>query len=573
MTLAESEVAKSKPTSAARGRVASLACNNCRKRKSRCDGNYPACAGCVKSGLKDCCVYDLSSDGRRKAQAQLNRRLSKRLEKLEDLIQRIRRGGEEASHAIEEIQRDKPESTDDYLSAWEQSEFLTLDGQGQVHYYGGTSTVTTTSRAITINSLPSPAQHLSSTRTAPPEIPPALVNHLLDLYFCWQDTYYKIFEKDLFLRDRRLGGKYFSPFLFNAVLAHAAMLCDLPILRSDPSDPSTAGYMFFRRAQEDIHSELTSESLTAIQGLLLLASREAGNGRNSIGWVYSGMAFRMALDLGLHLDCTGLSEVGYLSPEETRARNTTFWGCYLFDQGWSLYLGRPSVLRIANVTVQKPQYNLEEEPMRWHPVYRDMTSNMTVDFYPHNTLTAILRLSEIVEEIVTNLYSPRSLPITAVASKIKSILLALESWKRDIPDELEKNSDHPSIIMLFALYNAAKLFLHRKISQRTHYFKEAIEEIVYLLAGYRSLYTLQMSTNLSVYVASTAATACLETLHTDSSKDAMLQECLVILHEIGQSWISAKSTREELHEIDQSWISAKSIREELESLLIFGTSS
>ena len=44
------------------------------------------------------------------------------------------------------------------------------------------------------------------------------------------------------------------------------------------------------------------------------------------------MSFRMALDLGLHLDSQRLVELGYLSEEEYNIRAITFWGCFIFDR-------------------------------------------------------------------------------------------------------------------------------------------------------------------------------------------------------------------------------------------------
>jgi hypothetical protein len=70
-------------------------------------------------------------------------------------------------------------------------------------------------------------------------------------------------------------------------------------------------------------------ALTTVQALALMSVREAGCGREAKGWVYSGMSFRMACDLGLNIDMTGKSKI-----EETEedARRITFWGCFLFDK-------------------------------------------------------------------------------------------------------------------------------------------------------------------------------------------------------------------------------------------------
>lgn len=49
-------------------------------------------------------------------------------------------------------------------------------------------------------------------------------------------------------------------------------------------------------------------------------------------FLITGMSFRMALDLGLHLDSQRLVELGYLSEEEYNMRAITFWGCFIFDR-------------------------------------------------------------------------------------------------------------------------------------------------------------------------------------------------------------------------------------------------
>jgi Fungal specific transcription factor domain len=65
-----------------------------------------------------------------------------------------------------------------------------------------------------------------------------------------------------------------------------------------------------------------------------MSVREAGCGREAKGWVYSGMSFRMACDLGLNLDSGGMYYKTNSALDETEedARRITFWGCFLFDK-------------------------------------------------------------------------------------------------------------------------------------------------------------------------------------------------------------------------------------------------
>lgn len=82
------------------------------------------------------------------------------------------------------------------------------------------------------------------------------------------------------------------------------------------------------------NDEHEKPKLTTVQALALMSVREAGCGREAKGWVYSGMSFRMACDLGLNLDSGVLSSSRDTNLDEADedARRITFWGCFLFDK-------------------------------------------------------------------------------------------------------------------------------------------------------------------------------------------------------------------------------------------------
>lgn len=53
------------------------------------------------------------------------------------------------------------------------------------------------------------------------------------------------------------------------------------------------------------------------------------------------MAFRMAIDLGIHLPNDKLrAHVKGLTPEDIEIRKRCFWSCYTWDKAISLYCGR-----------------------------------------------------------------------------------------------------------------------------------------------------------------------------------------------------------------------------------------
>lgn len=165
--------------------------------------------------------------------------------------------------------------------------------------------------------------------------------HLMHLYFTYHYPFFTTLSKQLFWREFGVGkpevgrgGEHCTSLLVNVMLALGCHFTTDPRARSDPNDTATAGNHFFKEAKRLIYENDEHETprLATVQALALMSVREAGCGRESKGWLYSGMSFRMAMDLGLHLD-PGTLEGSESLPEEVEdARCITFWGCFLFDK-------------------------------------------------------------------------------------------------------------------------------------------------------------------------------------------------------------------------------------------------
>ncbi|KAF2263713.1 hypothetical protein CC78DRAFT_568778 [Lojkania enalia] len=68
-----------------RGKITSIACESCRKRKSKCDGVRPKCNTCQSKNL--CCVYDVAEDGKTTTQLRAHvRRLAKELDDMKSIV-------------------------------------------------------------------------------------------------------------------------------------------------------------------------------------------------------------------------------------------------------------------------------------------------------------------------------------------------------------------------------------------------------------------------------------------------------------------------------------------------------
>ena len=350
----------------------------------RCDGNLPACAAC-SSVYNTECVYDPNSDHRRKGVYKKDiDKLKTRNSTLEVLIQAILNYNEEDVPAlIQQIRTcesldtvaegilakeagldDEDEEIDEVDAHDGQSgpNGYTFEGQlsgkmaqlqfeeGATRYLGGTSNLIYLNQETEDFELGGAVglaqQYLSKEEaivswtnvTNDPE----LVTHLLNMYFTWHYTYFTTLSKSAFYRDFMLGmppsgvRKYCTPLLVNAMLALGCHFTSWPTAREDADNSATAGDHFFKEAKRLImaNDEHEHPRIATVQALALMSVREAGCGREAKGWVYSGMSFRMACDLGLNLDSGTLSgslESG-LNDEEIDARRITFWGCFLFDK-------------------------------------------------------------------------------------------------------------------------------------------------------------------------------------------------------------------------------------------------
>ena len=166
-----------------------------------------------------------------------------------------------------------------------------------------------------------------------------LILHLLNMYFAWHYAYFTILSKTLFYQNLIYGSpsqgttrenEFCTPLLLNAILSLGCHFTSWPAARADPSDSATAGDHFFKEAKRLIleNDEHENPRLATVQALALMSVREAGCGREAKGWVYSGMSFRMAFDLGLNVDSANLS----FGEQEMDARRMTIWGCFLIDK-------------------------------------------------------------------------------------------------------------------------------------------------------------------------------------------------------------------------------------------------
>ncbi|PNP48183.1 hypothetical protein THARTR1_10378 [Trichoderma harzianum] len=158
-------------------------------------------------------------------------------------------------------------------------------------------------------------------------------------FFRWQYPYFMFVYREAFLRDHfgdRQNCNYWSAALLMALCALGAMVAS--------DDNRRLSDQFYLAAESIVMvSGLAKPSIPTVQAFLCLAFYEIGRGNLSKGWSFSGIAFRMAQDLGFQRDPDNWvpHDASVDTHEDSEIRRRIYWGCYNSDKLISLILGRP----------------------------------------------------------------------------------------------------------------------------------------------------------------------------------------------------------------------------------------
>ncbi|KAJ5488961.1 Nitrogen assimilation transcription factor nirA [Penicillium diatomitis] len=589
---------------ASKRRCVSTACVACRRRKSKCDGNLPSCAAC-SSVYHTPCIYDPNSDHRRKGvykrdtdtlrtrhttlQTLVQALLNCEEDDAFDLLRQIRscddleevaksviageKGLHPAASAAPTAETDRQSFEDDGAADQFEHELsgkmsqLVLDGTRR--FIGGTSNLIF---------LPSDSEFDESTSTNDHAAvnesytirrwtlvtdDDSLISHLLTMYFTWHYPFFTLLAKDMFYRDyvRGVASPYCSSLLVNAMLALGCHFSSWNGALADPLNTNTAGDHFFKEAKRLIleNDEHESAKLCTVQAFALMSVREAGCGREGKGWVYSGLSFRMALDLGLNLDPSNMGSHN-LSEEEIDARRITYWGCHLIDKCWSNYLGRQPQLSASNTNVPKFEVFPKEETELWSP-YTDagVLQDHTQPSRTRAVAFHISKLCEISSDLLVFFYHPaepeKIQQKQLELKRLSDIHTRLEAWKKELPKEMEpKEGQLPQVLVMhmfnqllfihlyrpFLKYSRTNTPLPSHVSPR-RICTQAASAISKLLRMYKRTYGLRQICNIAVYIAHTACTIHLLNLPEKNAQRDIIHG-LRNLEEMAEGWLCARRT-------------------------------
>ncbi|KAG2174383.1 hypothetical protein INT43_004406, partial [Umbelopsis isabellina] len=157
-----------------------------------------------------------------------------------------------------------------------------------------------------------------------------------------------------------------------------------------------------------------------IQSLALLASQPNFAANSYTAWMYSGMAVRMAQDMGLHRSISKWK----MGEAEAEQRKRIWFSVYAVDRWCCAAVGRPLAICDADCDIELPQLCLEEgldsKSKRYRMLFRNMIS-----------------LSVVLGLILRQLYSPKVKSLghdsTAIATMVSRLKTQLADWYDQIP--------------------------------------------------------------------------------------------------------------------------------------------
>lgn len=407
---AEEDVEEERPHGRKRIRV-SRACDECRRRKDRCDGRQPTCRPCTEGGRK--CIYNPTKKrglppGYVRAVELVLGLVFRSIEGSESSISALLRGEVEEPRSDASSASTAGGSTpiECLLDTWRQSKVLkevekmlladspdnessgrTVDEIFAVAF----SAVTAQDKAGASQLLPSPDAHFPPVIAPPvrergvpsPTVTTIHKDHaapipsnwfsLLDLYFAITHCWFPIAQKHECLRvahlladtsdaqrqDSVIHGE--RAFLW-AIFAYTSHQCSALGIASDSSEDlvqdDCRSPQYLQMEAESLATwDQTQRDIGHVRAFLLLALLKVGCQCWSKAWSFVGQAVYLAIDLGYTSRTAGFDE------DETR----TVLGCFVLETLIAAKLGRRPYLRRSDMHSATLQTNGIDEWEVWQP--------------------------------------------------------------------------------------------------------------------------------------------------------------------------------------------------------------
>ncbi|TDL28079.1 hypothetical protein BD410DRAFT_894187 [Rickenella mellea] len=317
---------------------------------------------------------------------------------------------------------------------------------------------------------------------------------LVDLYFTYVHPVLPVIHRQSFMSEYQAHKAYESMFYMGMSTARSGLLTQdrRKLLRllllamftvssryNDKEHPMPtegkmwqAGCDYLASVKRILNTTYHRSSIPTCQALIILAYRESGVGSLEQGWLFLGMAVRMAQDLGLHRAADRWQRMGVdvFSPEQKQERKQVWWTCNIVDKYMSIYLGRPVAISYRDFDTELPQDDPSEESLLWkpHSSVPEGSNYQPTASHISSCLLASSSLAVIIGCIVDKIYTVRNNNGTKHTKHLSTLEKRLEKWYLDLPNCLRypssstKVTPPPHILCIHIQYWCAVLLLNRQ---------------------------------------------------------------------------------------------------------------
>ncbi|KZL84084.1 transcription factor, partial [Colletotrichum incanum] len=412
----------------------------------------------------------------------------------------------------------------------------------------------------------------------------------IGLFFHWQYPLFMFIDREAFIQEYEVNpvnGNYCSPPLIYAVAALGALMSKDPEIRARSSE-------FAGNAQSILTTdELGVSRPTSVQAFLCLAYYEIGKSNMSKGWLFTGIAFRMGQDIGLQRDPARWGpehrpNPSNPSPFNNEFRRRIYWGSFLSDKMFSLYLGRPTFMyeNDADVNISEPRPLDPPVWENWLCAHNLGFLKTTGPAGPKLTLlfNQQVELARIVHDMLSQTFAPKKMKDPTARrwnevslNKLNARLLA---WHEALPTDMRwknwiTNKDvlQPNLAILHMFYHSTRICLNLPFVASVRHIPAAPEGIteassnpiiksfricqssaqgiVDVLQRFRHQHTLENTPLIFVGATIIATNTVLVTTRRQgnsllSKKETLLPTLDVALEEMSVSWKLAAEARQKV---------------------------
>ncbi|KAK1449553.1 hypothetical protein CPAR01_00633 [Colletotrichum paranaense] len=167
------------------------------------------------------------------------------------------------------------------------------------------------------------------------------------------------------------------------------------------SQPRFSHNDFFRHAVRDINAVLGANDLDCLQCLLLMCMYGSSEPQHVNMWYTVGLTLRIAVGIDLHRQ-ESIAMQGLLQAEMAKR---IFWSVYVMDRSISIAMGRPLGLKDCDISIEQPLQLTDDQLQEATDVSMATPLRMS-DPVDTSTFLHVIKLRRINADIYTAFHSP-----------------------------------------------------------------------------------------------------------------------------------------------------------------------